>query len=458
MHTKTRLALLALALAAPARAAAQLPARPPSPALTAAERAAVRAVDAHNAEALALLERIVNINSGTLNFAGVRQVGDVLRAQFDSLGFTTRWVDGAAFRRAGHLVAEHPGPGPKLLLIGHLDTVFEPSSPFQRFERLDDSTARGPGIIDMKGGNVIMLYALRALKDAGLLERMHVVAVFTGDEEDSGEPLAEARRALTDAARGAAAAVGFEDGPGDPTLAVIARRGAESWTLRTTGTAAHSSQIFTPAVGAGAVYEAARILDEFYRRMAGEQYLTFNPGLALGGTAVGTDTAGTAGTAAGKRNVVAEQMVVTGDLRTISPEQLQRARRTMRAIVAAPAPRRRPRTTAEITFDEGYPPMAPTAGNRRLLAMYDRASRELGFGPVTAVDPSRAGAADIAFVAALVPLKLDGVGLSGRNDHTVNETADLRMLPVLTKRAAILLHRLSSPSPGTPAAPGKSRD
>ena len=82
-------------------------------------------VDAHNAEALALLERVVNINSGTQNFAGVREVGAIFRAAFDALGFKTRWVDGAAFQRAGHLVAEHRGTGPKILLIGHLDTVFE---------------------------------------------------------------------------------------------------------------------------------------------------------------------------------------------------------------------------------------------------------------------------------------------------------------------------------------------
>jgi glutamate carboxypeptidase len=407
-------------------------------------------VDAHNAEALALLERIVNINSGTMNFAGVRQVGDVLRAQFDSLGFTTRWVEGASFRRSGHLVAEHPGPGPKLLLIGHLDTVFEPSHPFQRFERLDDSTARGPGIIDMKGGDVIALYALRALKDAGLLSQLNVIVVFTGDEEDSGAPVVRARRTLMDAAQGAAAAIGFEDGPGDPTLAVIARRGAGGWTLRTTGTPAHSGQLFQPGVGAGAIYEASRILSEFYKQLAGEQYLTFNAGLAIGGTAVKVDSSGTEGDGAGKSNVVAEHMTVTGDLRTISPEQYERAERSMRKIVGANLPN----TTAEISFDPGYPPMAPTAGNKRLLALYDRASRDLGFGAVAAVDPSRAGAADVSFVASLVPMKLDGIGLSGHDDHTDKETADLRMLPVLTKRAALLLHRLSAgattPAPASP--------
>ena len=135
----------------------------------------------------------------------------MLRVELDSLGFTTHWVDGASFHRAGHLVAEHPGPGPKLLLIGHLDTVFEPSSPFQRFERLDDSTARGPGVIDMKGGDVIIVAALRALKSAGLLTRLNVTVVYDGDEEDAGTPLVEARRALIDAARGATAAIGSPD-------------------------------------------------------------------------------------------------------------------------------------------------------------------------------------------------------------------------------------------------------
>jgi glutamate carboxypeptidase len=408
--------------------------------LSTSERAVARAVDVENARTLALLQRLVEINSGTMNFAGVRQVGDVLRAELDSLGFATQWIDGASFHRAGHLVAEHRRPGQKLLLIGHLDTVFEPSSPFQHFERLNDSTARGPGIIDMKGGDVIIIAALRALRAAGLLDSLNVTVVYDGDEEDAGMPLADARRALTDAAQGAAAAIGFEDGPGDPHVAVIARRGDESWTLRTTGTPAHSSQIFQPEVGAGAIYEASRVLSEFYRQLAGERYLTFNPGLALGGTAVALDSTAVRGSADGKTNVVAAAMTVTGDLRTISPEQLARAKRAMQAIVS----RHLPRTTATLTFDPGYPPMAPTAGNKRLLSLYDRVSRDLGLWPVTAVDPSKAGAADVSFVAALVPLKIDGVGLSGHDDHTTGETADLRMLPVQTKRAAILLHRLAT--------------
>ena len=417
----------------------------PSPIATASaplnqtEQAIARAVDPRDAEGLALLERLVNINSGTMNFAGVRRVGDALRAELDSLGFETRWVDGAAFGRAGHLVAERTGTGPRLLLIGHLDTVFEPSSHFQRFERLNDTTARGPGVIDMKGGDVIMVQAFKALRAAGVLERMSITAVFSGDEEDAGRPLSLARAALVDAAKRSQFAIGFEDGSGDPHTAVISRRGATSWTVRSTGIPAHSSQIFRSDVGAGAIFETARVLQELREQLSTQQYLTFNPGFALGGTDVTMDSTQPGGSAFGKSNVVSKEMRVTGDIRALSPEQLASAKETMRAIVS----RSLPRTTSEITFSDGYPPLAPTDGNRRLLAMYDAVSRELGFGPVVAVDPMRAGAADVSFVAAQISSALDAVGLAGWDDHTDKETADLRMFGPQTKRAAVFLYRIS---------------
>jgi glutamate carboxypeptidase len=407
--------------------------------LTSDERAIVAHVDAHNADALALLERVVNINSGTQNLPGVREVGRVFRAELDALGFTTRWVDGAAFKRAGHLVADHRGTGPRLLLIGHLDTVFEPDSPFQTFERVGEHEARGPGIIDMKGGDVIIVQALKALNAVGALKTMNVAVVMTGDEEETGEPLSAAREALVAAAKGAEVAIGFEDGPGDPRLAVTARRGTTGWILRVMGKPAHSSQIFRQDVGPGAVFEAARILNAFRERMAGEEHLTFNPGVVLGGTAVDFNVPQSRGTAFGKTNVVAEHAVVAGDLRTLSKAQLDRARATMESIVKASLPQ----TEATITFDEGYPPLAPTDGNARLLATYDRASQDLGFGAVTAVSPDRAGAADVSFVAGEAKMILDGVGLMGRDDHTVNETADLRTLPSQTKRAAVTLLRIA---------------
>ena len=402
------------------------------------ERALVAFVDKENARALALLERVVNINSGTMNVAGVREVGAVFRAEFDSLGFRTEWVDGAQVGRAGHLVAEHPGPGAKILLIGHLDTVFEPDSPFQKFERLSPAAAKGPGITDMKGGNVVMLQALRALQSGGLLKSMNVVVVITGDEEAAGRPLAVARAALVKAAQGAAAAIGYEDGASDPKTAVIGRRGTTGWELRVKGKPAHSSQIFRTENGYGAVFEAARILNVFREKLAGEPHLTFNPGVIVGGTSVEYDDKASRGTGFGKSNVIAEHTVVTGDLRALSIEQFERAKKAMEAIVANSLPQ----TSATITFEEGYPPLAPTPGNERLLALYSRASEDIGAGPVVAVDPDKAGAADVSFVAGHAGMILDGIGLMGSGGHTVKETADLNTLPMMTKRAALLLARL----------------
>ena len=409
-------------------------------ALSPDERAIVSHVEAHRAEALALLERAVNINSGTQNFAGVREVGKLFGGELEALGFTTRWVDGKPFGRSGHLIAERVRPGKRFLLIGHLDTVFEPDSPFQKFERLNDRQARGPGIIDMKGGDVIIVQALKALKAAGALDRMNVTVVMTGDEESSGDPQDAARAALVAAAKGAEVAIGFEDGAGDPRTAVIGRRGTTAWTLTVTGKPAHSSQIFRSDIGYGAIFEAARILNAFRETLAGEPHLTFNPALIVGGTKVELDPVQARGSAFGKDNVIPERAMVSGDLRALSKEQFAEACKRMEAIVASSS---LAQTRATITFDEGYPPLAPTDGNRTLLSLYDQASRDVGAGPVAAVDPDRAGAADVSFVAGHVPMILDGIGLMGDGGHTVNETADLTTLPSQTKRAAILLYRLS---------------
>jgi glutamate carboxypeptidase len=400
----------------------------------------VAAVDDARDEALALLEKIVNINSGTMNFAGVRAVSDVLAGEFERLGFTTRWVDGSAWKRAGHLVAtwRGNGRGRKILLIGHLDTVFERESPFQNFALVAGDSARGPGIADMKGGDVVILTALRALKAAEVLDDLQITVVLTGDEELPGRPFSMSRRDLTEAADWADVAIGFENGPNDPHVAVTARRSSSTWVLRASGVPSHSSQIFQPAVGSGAIFELARVLTAFHDSLRKEDRLTFNPGFVVGGTAVTFDSAQTRGTASGKTNIVAESASVAGDLRALTPQQLVRAKATMQRIVA----RHYPRTTATLSFDDGYPPFARTPGNTRLLGMLDRASRDAGLPAVGAIDPLRAGAADIALVAGRVEMAIDGLGLKGRSDHTVEETADLGMLAVQAKRAAVLLARL----------------
>ena len=406
-------------------------------ALSETESTVIERVDAGVDDAIALLERLVNINSGTQNLAGVRAIGDALTREFEALGLRTRWLPGDGFGRAGHLVAEKEGAGPRILLIGHLDTVFEPDSPFQKFERIDEWTATGPGIIDMKGGDVILLLALKALKEAGLLRDASLAVILTGDEEATGDPLSEARAELGALAKAAKFAIGFEDGDGDPTTAVISRRGSTTWILRATGVRAHSSLIFTEDVGGGAIYEVARVLRGFHAIR--EPHLTMSPGVLLGGTELRYDDAASRGEAFGKSNVTAQLAVVKGDLRAFTMEQRELVKERMQSVVTENLPR----TGAELTFRDSYPPMAPSDGNRRLLEILDDLSTEAGLGSVGHAALGRLGAADVSFAAPHVQAAIDGLGLGGRDGHTVHETADLRVLPVQAKRAALLIHRLT---------------
>lgn len=405
------------------------------------EKKITASIDANNSKALKLLEEVVNINSGSMNFEGVIKVGQIFKTKLDALGFETRWVDGKPFGRAGHLVGYHTdkGTGKTLLLIGHLDTVFEPGSTFQKFTLLNDSTATGPGISDMKGGDVMIVYSLEALQQAGVLKNMNIIVVMTGDEELSGRPLALARKDLIEAAKYADIALGMEDGDSNPTTGVISRRSSSGWELNVSGLPAHSSQIFTPAIGAGAIYEVSRILTGFYESLSNEKDLTFNPGMILGGSDIQRDPVLDGGSAYGKENIVARQAVVTGDIRAISPEQLKLGQEVMQNVVA----KNLPRTTATLTFDEGYPPLAPTDGNKKLLEYYSKVSQDLSLGKVTAVNPRDAGAADISFTAGYVDMAIDGLGLFGGHGHTDKEYANLNWLPRQTKRIALLIYRLT---------------
>jgi glutamate carboxypeptidase len=407
------------------------------------EQAIVDAINARQAQALALLRDTVEINSGTLNLEGVRAVGARLEREFAALGMQVSWVEGAGFERAGHLVARAGSRGPRLLLIGHLDTVFPADGSFTDWEDLGDGRVRAPGITDMKGGNVVILEALRALRSVGVLDQLQVRVVLTGDEEDRGRPLSLANRALVDAAQWADIAIGFEDGDGDPATAVIARRGSSSWTLRATGRAAHSSQIFREGYGYGAAFELARVLNGWREALADEANLTFNPGLVMAGTEMETSEGETRGSVAGKRNVIARQAVAAGGVRALSPEQLETSVALMRKIAADSLPG----TRSEFVLDEGYPPMPPTAANRELLALYSEASVALGLGEVRAVDPRQAGAADVSFAAPYVDAALDGIGMMGTGGHTVEESADLATLTTQTQRAALFLLRLAERYP-----------
>jgi len=390
---------------------------------------------------LVLLEKLVNINSGTTNIAGVEKVRDIIKPEFDKLGFKTQWVNfPSEIKRAGTLIAKHPGTsGKKLLLIGHLDTVFAKNSSFKKFQRNGD-TITGPGVIDDKGGDVIILSALKTLKSLNYLKDADITVVLTGDEEDSGVPISITRQPLFDAAKDRDVALDFEFALSSDT-ATTARRGISYWTIKTQNDTniSHSSKIFQKEAGYGAIYELTRILDTMRTELDSEQYLTFNPGVILGGTEVNLDADNSAGTAAGKRNVIARTAVAQGDLRFLTDEQNKTAQQKMRVVID----QHLPGTGATITFEKDSPTMAPTQANLDLLEQYSQASVKLGFGTVTAVDPGVRGAGDISHVAKIVPALLGGLGANGTGAHSEQETLEIKSLSVQTQRAALLIYELT---------------
>jgi len=400
------------------------------------ETALTEAIDANAPAAAELLERLVNQNSGTFNSAGVRAVAGVMEQELKALGFDVRLIQLEAIKRGVHLVATRKGPGKPILLIGHMDTVFEPSSPFQRWER-KGRTATGPGTSDMKGGLVVMLSALRALHKTGQLEGIPLTVFLTGDEEAPGE-LSVTRRDFIEAGKAARAALCFETGIRSVSQDMVstARRGFTGWQLRTTGKAGHSGGIFNDQMGYGAVYEISRILNEFQQNLR-EPNMTFNVGMLLGGANPKADPSGT-GTVNGKDNIIPAEALAKGEIRALSPEQVARMKDRMYAIAA----KNLPGTKAELTFEEGYPPMAPTAGNKRLLQLLNESSKAAGIPEVGELDPMLRGAGDISFVAPFVD-SLSGLGAIGSGAHAVGESVDVESLPRQAKRAALLIRRLA---------------
>ena len=432
MFRSFTLALVALALA-PTPAVAKL-----SP----AETRMMKVVDSEQERTVAMLEKWVNQNSGSLNLEGVTKVGEMLRAELEPLGFQVQWIDMKQAKRAGHIVATHKGNGrgKRMLLIGHLDTVFEPDSPFQRWERKGNQGV-GPGAGDDKGGMAVMIAALRAMQQAGTLKNADIMVVLTGDEEDSGNPIAIARRDLIEAGKWADVALDYEGLSQEEgrDMGSIARRSSGSWKVTVTAKQGHSSGIFSPTGGHGAVYELARIIDTFRRELP-EDKLTFNVGLLAGGDSVTLDKDQIRLSATGKTNIIPPIAIARGDLRAIDQAQIDRTRAKMKAIVARPLPG----ATARIEFDEeGYPPMAPTAASAALLGKLNAVNADLGLPRMEPQDPLKRGAADISWVAKDVEGGLNGLGPASTGAHGPGEAVDIPSIWRQAKRAAILMSRLA---------------
>lgn len=406
--------------------------------LSPVEKKIVQSVNEQYKQTVQLLKESVDINSGTFNIAGVKAVGEIYAKELRALGFTVEWIGlPDSLQRAGHLVAYRKGTkGKKLFLIGHLDTVFEPDMPANPFTWLNDSTATGQGINDMKGGDVLIIAALKAMHQQGLLDNTSITVYMTGDEENAGDPRNVSRADFINRAKIHDIALAFETASG-MGIAATARRGASGWKLEVEGKQGHSSGVFGNA-GYGSIYEATRIINAFRERLSKEQYLTFNPGLIMGGSELNYDAEAQRGEVSGKTNIISPRTVAIGDLRFISEEQKNNTRAIMREIVSQSLPG----TKATIRFSDGIPSMPPTPGNEKLAQQLSIVSEDLGFGKVNPGNPGSRGAGDISYVAQYVDC-LDGLGASGRGAHAPGETINLNEYPKLIQRTAIFLYRLT---------------
>ncbi len=406
--------------------------------LSTIEKKIINDISATQAQQITFLAKLVNINSGTTNISGVKQVGNAVAVELKQLGFSIRWIaEPSSMHRAPTLIATRLGnQGKRILLIGHLDTVFPADTSFKSF-RLKKNTAQGPGVLDDKGGLAVMLYALKALHGNNALDNKSITVVLTGDEEDSGKPAIISRKPLIDAAAHQEIALDFEPAITLDTI-TIARRGISTWTIKSQGSESHSATIFQDGVGSGAIFEIARILDVMRLRFMNEKYLSFNPGIILGGNQVDYDAKATKGSVFGKQNIVAKVALASGDVRFITVAQKEAFQANLTALVG----HHLGATKSIVTFDDGMPPMPPTKNNMLLLEAYHRVSQDLGMGKVVAFPPGLRGAGDISYVSNIVPFNLSGLGPIGYGTHSVLETVELNSFPIQTKRAALLIYRL----------------
>ncbi|UCE85544.1 MAG: M20 family metallopeptidase [Deltaproteobacteria bacterium] len=427
-HGIRRAARLALALAFTLAGAPHARAE-----LDATERSIRDALFARRDAMLETLAAWVDLNTGSRNRSGLQAFAGQLASRLERLGFEVALTDGALLElpgsepfRTGPLVVAERAAGdpdaPRFLLQGHLDTVFEPVSPFQAFERAPDGrTATGPGVTDMKGGLVVLFFALELLRERGELDAAAWTVLLNSDEELGS---LGSRRRIEEAARSATYGFVFEAAHQGSAM-VRSRRGLGQFHLAVRGVAAHAGSAHEQ--GRSAIRELAEKVLRIEALTDYARGITLNVGTIEGGA---------------KRNIVPERASAWVDLRYDD-------------VASGEAMRRRIEAIAGETFVEGTetrvwgtlhrPPKPRSDATERLLALHAQAARDLG---VESPEPLHAGGGtDGSLMQAVGLPTLDTMGVVGGHAHTDREFVELASLPERAALAAIYLRRLARAAP-----------
>jgi glutamate carboxypeptidase len=363
---------------------------------------------------LAELETLVNIDSGSYSPAGVNRVADLVAGWLTELGATLErhpHAPAAGDAQLGDLlIGRIAGEGVRLLLIGHLDTVFDPGTAAQRPYRVAGSRAHGPGVTDMKAGLLAGLHAVAALHAIGIRPRITFVA---NPDEEIGSPFSTPFIRALAAEHDAALVLECARANGD---IVSARKGIADYRITYAGRAAHAG--VEPEKGRSAILAAAHqvlALDGLNGRWP---TVTVNAGVISGGT---------------RPNVVAESCLIEVDLRAATNAEFDAAAAELVRIVADPGIEG---VRAELTRLAGHPPMEKTAGTSRLADLARAIAAEIGFD---LHDAATGGASDANTTSWAGLPTLDGLGPIGGDDHSVDEWLDLdSIVPRTTLLAGLI--------------------
>ncbi len=389
------------------------------------EQECFRYIDAHRDEMLALWRDMVNQDSGTSDKPGVDAVQAMIRCILEQEGAMVRTVE---YEQAGNLLIAEIGGGsakPPVIFLGHVDTVFKRGTSLERPFGIRDGKAYGPGVLDMKGGVVVFLYAIKALNAAGFSDRP-IKVLLAGDEEN-GHALSNAAEVFVTEAAGAFAAFNCETGFVDDAI-VVGRKGVIQFELEVRGVAAHVGN--DPENGRSAIVEIAQKLLEIEKLTDWQAGTSFNVGVIEGGTVP---------------NATPDFARIKIDVRFTTENAIAKIAEQLEEIAAKTYV---PGTTTTLKRGVSFQTMRTTDGVKRLFALVKETSAGNGFGEP--YEKTVGGGSDSAYtVVAGVPT-VCAMGVKGGRNHSAEEYA---VVETLFERAKLLaacvlnLHRIEAGIP-----------